>query len=149
MSLGTKLLKPMNLHLENLTAVVTGGSSGIGAAIVQALAAEGCHVTFCARNQDRIESVLRTVESLPGKVTARAFDVRDSTELRDWLDGIGHFDIFIPNVSALSDEWELAIGTDIRATVQATEAAIAHMAKETLLYAVVSVIPQHGGQLRS
>ena len=32
----------MNLQLEGLTAVVTGGTGGIGGAIVKALAAEGC-----------------------------------------------------------------------------------------------------------
>ena len=43
----------MNLYLAGLTAVVTGGSSGIGAAIVRVLAEEGCNVAFCARKLRR------------------------------------------------------------------------------------------------
>jgi len=37
----------MNLELAGLTAVVTGGSPGIGAAIVRTLAEKGCHVALC------------------------------------------------------------------------------------------------------
>ncbi|MCY2928801.1 MAG: SDR family oxidoreductase [Planctomycetota bacterium] len=44
--------------------------------------------------------------------------------MKDWFGSIGPFDIFIPNVSGLSGDWEAAYRTDIRATVEATEAAI-------------------------
>lgn len=114
----------MDLQLQGLRAVVTGGSSGIGAAIVRALAAEGCDVVFCARDAGRIEVALRALRGLPGRVSARALDVTDTPALRDWLGSLGGFDIFVPNVSALSGEWEQAIRSDIRATVEATEAAV-------------------------
>ena len=114
----------MDLQLVGLRAVVTGGSAGIGAAIVRVLAAEGCHVAFCARNQARIDAALRSVGSLPGAVSARALDVTDTDRVKDWYESIGSFDIFIPNVSAISGDWEAAVRTDIRGTVEATEAAI-------------------------
>ncbi|MEI7836502.1 MAG: SDR family oxidoreductase [Planctomycetota bacterium] len=117
----------MDLQLAGLKAVVTGGSAGIGAAIVRVLAAEGCHVAFCSRNQARIDAALRSVESLPGAVAARALDVADIAKVRDRYESIGPFDIFIPNVSALSGDWEAAFRTDIRGTVEATEAAIPHL----------------------
>ncbi|MCX2864459.1 SDR family oxidoreductase [Paucibacter sp. PLA-PC-4] len=114
----------MDLQLKGLRAVVTGGSSGIGAAIVRALAGEGCDVVFCARDAGRIEVALRALRGLPGRVSARALDVTDTPALRDWLGSLGGFDIFVPNVSALSGDWEQAIRSDIRGTVEATEAAV-------------------------
>lgn len=114
----------MQLDLSGLTAVVTGGSSGIGGAIVRTFAAEGCNVVFCARDQGRIDKMLSTVETLPGKVSASVVDVNDSAAFSAWLRTIEKFDIFIPNVSALSLSWHDAIATDIQATVSATEASI-------------------------
>lgn len=114
----------MDLQLTGLKAVVTGGSAGIGAAIVRVLAAEGCNVAFCARNQGRIDATLGSVEGLGGVVTGHALDVTDIARVKDWFESLGSFDIFIPNVSALSGDWNAAFRTDILATVDATEAAI-------------------------
>jgi 3-oxoacyl-[acyl-carrier protein] reductase len=114
----------MDLQLKGLRAVVTGGSSGIGAAIVRTLAAEGCEVAFCARDPGRLDAALQAMAGLPGRVSARAFDVCDTATLCDWLASLGGFDIFVPNVSALSGDWDQAIRSDIRATVDATEAAV-------------------------
>jgi NAD(P)-dependent dehydrogenase (short-subunit alcohol dehydrogenase family) len=47
----------MDLGLKNKTAVVTGGSSGIGLAVVRKLLAEGANVAFCARNEERLAAV--------------------------------------------------------------------------------------------
>jgi 3-oxoacyl-[acyl-carrier protein] reductase len=116
----------MDLQLNGLKAVVTGGSAGIGAAIVHTLAAEGCDVAFCARGQARIDAVLRSTGSLPGRVEARALDVTDTAALKAWLDelgGLGGFDIFVANVSALSGDWTATLATDVQATVAAVEAA--------------------------
>jgi 3-oxoacyl-[acyl-carrier protein] reductase len=114
----------MNLQLAGLHAVVTGGSSGIGAAIVHAFAAEGCKVSFCARRQDKIDATLHGCAGLPGAVQARTVDVTHEADFKAWLEALGTFDIFIANVSALSGAWEDALQTDIRATVNATEAAL-------------------------
>ena len=114
----------MNLRLTELHAVVTGGSSGIGAAIVHTLAAEGCRVSFCARRQAQIDEALARVADLPGDVQAKAVDVTDHVNFAKWIETLSAFDIFIPNVSALSADWKESLQTDIQATVDATEAAI-------------------------
>jgi 3-oxoacyl-[acyl-carrier protein] reductase len=119
----------MNLHLSGLTAVVTGGSSGIGAAIVRTLAEEGCNVVFCARNQTRIDAMLASIGNLPAHVSAKAVDVTDKLAFANWLAEVGAFDIFIANVSAISTSWHASIAVDIDATVNAAEAAVPFLAK--------------------
>ena len=115
----------MNLQLAGLQAVVTGGSSGIGAAIVRTLAAEGCKVAFCARDPGRIDTLLRSVgiAARCGDGT-RPWTSRRPPRFQAWLASLGHFDIFVANVSALSADWTAALHTDIRATVDTTEAAL-------------------------
>jgi 3-oxoacyl-[acyl-carrier protein] reductase len=114
----------MNLHLAGLQAVVTGGSSGIGAAIVRTLAAEGCHVAFCARDPARTAAMLQTVASLPGRVTAQAVDVTQTGALQAWLDSLSRIDIFVANVSALSNNWDACLQTDVQATMAGAELAV-------------------------
>ncbi len=135
----------MNLHLSGLTAVVTGGSSGIGAAIVRVFAEEGCNVAFCARHQARIDVMLASVSGLPGKVSARRLDVTDKAAFESWLNSLGSFDIFIPNVSALSDNWQAAVETDIQATVNATEAAVPFLLRSP--HAAITYIGSKAGSL--
>ncbi len=112
----------MDLGLNGLKAVVTGGSQGIGRAIVQALAAEGCAVEFCARNPERVAATVRA-SSATGRISGTALDVTDGPAMRAWLAGLGGFDIFVPNVSALADDWASTLATDVTATVEATEFA--------------------------
>ena len=135
----------MNLHLSGLSAVVTGGSSGIGAAIVRVFAEEGCNVAFCARHQAPIDAMLASVAGLPGKVTAKAIDVTDKAAFENWLSSLGAFDIFVPNVSALSDSWQSAVDTDIQATVNATEAAIPFLTRSP--HAAITYIGSKAGSL--
>ena len=48
----------MDLQLNNKYALVCGSTAGIGKATAMALAAEGCQVTLCARNEEKLERVL-------------------------------------------------------------------------------------------
>ena len=135
----------MNLQLTGLHAVVTGGSSGIGASIVHALAAEGCRVSFCARRQAQIDEALALVANLPGTVQARSVSVTDSTNFTKWLEALDPFDIFIPNVSALSAGWTDSLHTDIQATVDATEAAVPILLKSP--HGAITYIGSKAGSL--
>lgn len=135
----------MNLQLTGLKAVVTGGSSGIGPAIVRTLAAEGCNVAFCARNQARIDAMLQSVDLLPGSVEARALDIADQEQFIAWLESLASFDIFIPNVSALSADWDASIQTDIGATVAAVEAAVPYLLRSS--HAAITYIGSKAGSL--
>ena len=54
----------MDLHLTGKVAVVTGGSAGIGRAIAHGLAAEGCHLVLCARDEERLRSVAAEISAV-------------------------------------------------------------------------------------
>lgn len=137
----------MHLGLSGLKVVVTGGSSGIGRAIVLAFAAEGCNVAFCARDQMKIEVVLESAKSLPGPVSGFVVDVTSKAALEAWIASIGNIDIFIPNVSALSGAWPDAIETDIQATVHAVEAVLPLLVNSK--HAAVTYIGSKAGSLAS
>ncbi|MET3117167.1 3-oxoacyl-[acyl-carrier protein] reductase [Undibacterium sp. GrIS 1.8] len=137
----------MDLQLSGLHAIVTGGSAGIGAAIVHALASEGCTVSFCARGQVQIDRSLRLVEQLPGTVRGYVVDVTKIDDFKTWMAETGHVDIFIPNVSAISMDWAASIQTDIQATVNTTEAVIPYLQKSS--HAAITYIGSKAGSLEA
>lgn len=81
-------------------------------------------MSFCARRQEKIDEALDKVGHLPGTVQGKAVSVTDTVEFTKWLESLGSFDIFIPNVSAMSTDWKVSLRTDILATVDATETAL-------------------------
>lgn len=133
----------MKLGLQGLRAVVTGGSAGIGAAVVRQLAEEGCEVAFCGRDPERLRRSLDALTGLP--VTARALDVRDSAALRDWLHGLGDFDVLVANVSALSADWDDSIAVDVRATLALVDAALPALRRSP--HAAITYIGSKAGVL--
>lgn len=73
----------MDFGLKGKRAIVTGGTRGIGRAIADTLADEGCDVAVCARTES---GVIETVEALKAKgvnATGKALDVADGQTLRD------------------------------------------------------------------
>ena len=96
----------MNLELTGKTALVTGGSQGIGRAIAFGLAAEGARVAICARDKARLEQTADEVKAktraevlvLPGDLS-RLDDVnRVAAAARDRF---GRLDILINNAGAI------------------------------------------------
>ena len=57
----------MELGLKNKTALVTGGSKGIGRAVAQGLAAEGARVAICSRDAGALREAARGIERATGK----------------------------------------------------------------------------------
>lgn len=135
----------MDLRLDGLHAVVTGGSAGIGSAIVQALSAEGCKVSFCARHQDRINATVAALQRQRGSVSGKALDVLNATDFQQWILELGQFDIFIANVSALSSDWIESITTDVQATVSAIEFVVPIVTQSD--HAAITYIGSKAGSL--
>jgi NAD(P)-dependent dehydrogenase (short-subunit alcohol dehydrogenase family) len=66
----------MNLNLTGRTAVITGGSMGIGKAIARGLAAEGVNLVLIARNQENLDRVAEEIRRESGvEILARSTDV--------------------------------------------------------------------------
>jgi short-subunit dehydrogenase len=91
----------MGLELKGCRALVTGASSGIGAGLAEALAAEGATVGICARRGDRLAEVVgRCMEHSPESrmwaVDLADFDAVDQLSV-DVLDAFGGVDLLVNN----------------------------------------------------
>lgn len=123
----------MDLGLQGKKAIVTGGTRGIGLAIANLLAAEGCDIAICARHREAIEATVAQLERGGVKAVGGTVDVADLAAQRAWIDeateALGGLDIFVANVSALAqgmDEaaWRRGFEIDVMATVFGIEAAL-------------------------
>lgn len=123
----------MDLGLKGKKALVTGGTRGIGRAVVDLLAQEGCDVALCARNQEAVAETVAAVRDRGVKATGGAVDVADIPALRKWVgqaaDSLGGLDIFVANVSALAqgmteEAWRRGFEIDVMGTVFGIEAAL-------------------------
>ena len=71
------------LPLRDRTVLVTGASSGIGAATVRQLSGAGASVLACARRAERLDALVAETAGAPGRVVAHPLDVTDHDALRD------------------------------------------------------------------
>src|SRR5215469_6483793 len=78
-------------------AVVTGASSGIGAASAIGLAAAGYHVVLTARRRDRLEQVARTITADGGSAGTHELDVTDRSAVDAFAAGLDRCDVLIAN----------------------------------------------------
>ncbi|MEU0544445.1 SDR family NAD(P)-dependent oxidoreductase [Nocardia sp. NPDC005978] len=68
------------------TVLITGGTSGIGAAAARLFAAEGARVAFCGRRVERGQSVEREIRAAGGEATFVRADVLVESDIRDFVD---------------------------------------------------------------
>ena len=133
----------MDLGLKNKVAIVTGSSRGLGLAAVNALAAEGCFVTLCARSEERLRDAAGNVASIAGhddRVLAVAADVSTPTGIGEVIDRtvqtFGGIDVLVNNAAfgggagllETSDgEWQEAIDQTLLPAVRACRLVVPHM----------------------
>jgi len=118
--------------LENRLALVTGASSGIGAATARALTAAGARVLLAARRRERLESLAR---ELPGSQVV-VLDVRDATAVRAALEPHA-IDVAVANAGlALGTEpvqqgdpedWSVVLDTNVKGVLHVVRAVAPKM----------------------
>jgi len=125
----------MDLQLNGTRVLVTGGSRGIGRAIVEAFLDEGATVGFCARNADEVAATQQALQDR-GHVQGSTVDVGDADALTTWVeesaDGFGGLDVVVANVSALAipdteENWQASLNVDLMHTVRLVRAAMPHL----------------------
>jgi NADP-dependent 3-hydroxy acid dehydrogenase YdfG len=127
-------------RLAGRVAVVTGASSGIGAATAKALAAAGARVVVGARRAERLASVVREIEAAGGAALAVVTDLRDPAQVTRLVDSaverFGQLDILVNNAAVgvlglvenqTVQDWRAILDTNVLAVIVASQAALRHM----------------------
>jgi NAD(P)-dependent dehydrogenase (short-subunit alcohol dehydrogenase family) len=126
----------VDLGLQGRRALVSGGTKGIGRAVVETLAAEGAAVGFCARTASVVAGTVEALKERGHVVAGQALDVADEAAVRRWVadaaEELGGVDIVVANVSALAipDEpanWRASFDVDMMGTVGLIHAAMPYL----------------------
>ncbi|MGZ9074218.1 MAG: SDR family oxidoreductase [Burkholderiaceae bacterium] len=135
------------MNLAGKTIFVSGGSRGIGLAIVKRAAADGANVAIAAKTVEpnpklpgTIYSAAKEIEAMGGKALALACDIRDDEQVvaaaRKAADKFGGIDILINNASAISltpteatpmKRFDLMFGVNVRGTFACTQACLPYL----------------------
>lgn len=86
---------PVPLHI-----LITGASSGLGAALAEAYAAPRVRLSLAGRNADRLSAVAAACSALGAETVTSVFDVTDADAARDWVQGaaaIAPLDLVVAN----------------------------------------------------
>ena len=131
----------MDLALGGRRAVVTGGTKGIGRAVVAELLTEGVAVAFCARDADEVKQAEEELLSQPGGVAAGwVADVTDPAAVNAFIEGsadrLGGIDILVNNAGAArpgnfesldDDDWRADLDVKLFSQIRCTRAALPHL----------------------
>jgi len=115
-------------------AVVTGASSGIGAATSVRLAEAGYHVVLAARRIDRIEALAAKIQGNGGQAEARQLDVTDRPAVDALADSLERCDVLVcnaggamgadPVAEASPDDWLAMYEVNVLGTLHITQALL-------------------------
>jgi len=126
--------------LAGRVGVVTGASSGIGAATAKALASAGMTVVLGARREARLRQVADEIRAAGGTAEPVVADLRDEAQVTALVDAavtrFGRLDAIVNNAGTgvvrliedgVTDEWRAIFETNVIGTLVACRAALRHM----------------------
>jgi NAD(P)-dependent dehydrogenase (short-subunit alcohol dehydrogenase family) len=147
--------RPTRSDLEGRVAIVTGGSRGIGLAVVAALAAEGASVMFCGRDAELGERVERELAAT-GEVAFRSVDVGREAEIAELVEScverFGPPTVLVNNagvnanfdaVEMTEAQWDRFFDVDLKSSWLGCKYVLPQM-KEAGGGAIVNVSSLHG-----
>jgi 3-oxoacyl-[acyl-carrier protein] reductase len=127
----------MDLGIRNRVAMVAAASKGLGRAIAEALAAEGCRLSICSRSLDTLEPVR---EAIGGETLAVACDVSNANDLQRWFDDtvarFGQVDILVTNTGGppaapfmklTEEQWQSGIDSTLLNVIRLSRMVIPRM----------------------
>lgn len=129
-----------DLDLTGKNALVTGGSSGIGAGIAAALAAAGARVVLVGRNEAGLKAVRDAIEEPGGTAEILPWDIGDGTTaaalVESALQQVGRLDILVhaagnqvrrPALEFTAEDWDAVTGLHLRAAFLLSQAVGRHL----------------------
>jgi len=130
--------------LRGKSAIVTGGSRGIGRAIAQALAAEGVHVAITGKSASHLSAAREKIAAAgPGLVETLRADVRNFQEVQQAVEAVvarfGGLDFLINNAGIglfadvadmTPEQWAEVIDTNLTGVFHTCHAAIPHLRRQ-------------------
>jgi NADP-dependent 3-hydroxy acid dehydrogenase YdfG len=130
----------MTSQLKGTVALVTGASSGIGAAIGRKLAAEGATVALAARRRERLEELAESIRNDGGTAIVLETDITDQNQAINAVERtvaeLGRLDTVVnnagvmllgPAAAAPTAEWDRMIALNLQGFLYVAHAAIPHL----------------------
>jgi len=129
--------------LSGKTAVVTGASRGIGAAIAHRLCETGANVVICSRSADAVGEVANTLQNKGHTVHAMAADISQKADVESLIEEttaqFSHIDILVNNAGITRDmllmrlkdeDWHAVLQTNLTGTMYCTRAVLRPMIRQ-------------------
>lgn len=150
----------MDLQLKGKRAILAGATKGIGRAVAQVLANEGCAIQLCARDQAGVDSAIEQLRQSGAQVDGASVDLADAGAYRAWVaqaaENMGGCDLFICFGSggggpASEERFQAAFELDLLATYRGIEAALPALersehASVIVISTTVAIEPAFGPQ---
>ncbi len=139
----------MNMELKGKVAIVTGAGRGIGRAIAESLASNGCNVVLAARTESQLKESERRIVSSGGKAVGIAVDISMKSGIEKLIDTakreFGTVDILINNAAVLYNtgfldvteaEWDQVMNINLKAVFMLSQAALRIMKEKRAGYII-------------
>ena len=130
------------MDLTGKSAVVTGGSRGIGRAIAKALVSAGANVAITARIESEIQNAIAELDQIgPGTISGYACDVRHYDQVKSLFAAFGNVDILINNAGVgIFSSVESMSPDDFRAVLETNVFGVFYCCHEA-----IPLMKQRGG----